>query len=147
MRSAKNSSTIRFHCLRRSMPNCCGVGMITEHNAYKEKWILIHQKYLFSWETRRKDGKVKRRQEIAWHKKINPRNLSRTIMKEIKEAFQHYSLLYVALPQHTELYRQITKWYKKHGWKIENETKSNHGDYKIYVMSMTKDKWKEKYAV
>ena len=122
------------------MPNCCGVGMLTRHDWNTIKKVIHYDSWL--------GRKYKRNQYFpALDKQVTSAKLSRDLFKYVKDAFQSYELVYVALPQDKVFYKRATKWYLDHGFKIENKTKSKHGEYDILVLSMTKTDWSKKYAV
>lgn len=143
MRSGKNSKSvkIRFEAKLSSLPNCCGVGMIIGH-----RFVECRKEQRLNWITRRW-RMMNVWTPVSMEKKINTRILSRELFRQGRRAFKNYDVVYVALPQNTVSYRQITEWYEKHGFKLENEATSKHGNYKIKVLSAVKQEWNKKYAL
>ena len=140
MQSAKNSESIVFNAYTDTMPYCCGVGMIVSHVWKKWKWAKGYDTWTKRWFKYRK-------YTVLTTVDISDKKMSCALFKCVKIALQQYSLVYVALPQNTPVYKQVTKWYLAHHFKKENETTSNHGKYKIFVLSITKEEWKKHYAL
>jgi hypothetical protein len=144
MRSGKNSKAaskihISFDGRVGSMPNCCGVGMITNHG-----WRVWEWKKQKSYYTNRL---VNVRVPNYAPFKVPTRRVSFDLFKIVRAAFKNYSLLYIALPQNVDEYKKATKWYLAHGFKVENKTKSKHGNYTICVLSNTRTNWEKSYAL
>lgn len=140
MQSAKRSPKIDCSIQQTSMPNCCGVGMLTRHAWHRMKsYMNTNPRYpeLFG----------QYRYVPVTNKQLTDTRISRDLFERIRNSLANYELLYIALPQNTLIYKRVTKWYLKHHFKKENETMSKHGEYKIFVLSITRAEWEKHYAL
>lgn len=134
MSKQSKDSTLVSNIRVSQFTRCCGIGVINNIQYQKVKREPIKDYW---------SGEIKIGNRYYPVKRVSNKQAIESLKKAIKDGFFSYGLLYIALPDNTNMYKQHLKIIKDRGWKFENKTKSNHGDYMIHVYSMTKEQWKK----
>ena len=108
---------------------CCGIGIIRDFHWFE----IVRKREKTAWSGRGHTYSVSR----AVHN-ITIKRIKSNINKQMKNGLLNYGLLYAAIPDNTPTYRKVFKALTDLGWKLENTTKSNHGDYNINVLSIAR---------
>lgn len=143
-KSAKSLCDVDFAYLKvDQLPCCCGIGELSGWDDVHIRLKDIEEPDMYEdyeqW-TNWCEGRGKYNAD----KKVKTRDFVRGLQSEIQALFEGYGGLITTITDEQKYANKIILSLKRLGFKEVMATKSNHGNYKIHTMVISKDAWNKK---